>query len=241
MKVLIQREFSETSLAQFYRKRPRIFLCLIVMTGVGVPALLWFLGPRIVDVTYRYAIVSVIGLAMVFHFVNHGLTRDDIHRQMIFLQILPVRKSDIVHAKFISVLLLCGCVAVWIGLFTYADLFIHGDGTVDAFTYLNMAMVLPLIFYISAVILYSYFLWGYRRTIFIQVFALIVWAFGFIGIGFLLDLTGKEPSMSLFIAVFVLSLVIYFICWWMSVRRVKNKGFPGEGSVVDREDTMAST
>lgn len=124
MRTLIRRELGEMSLAQYYKDDPRTYLFIFGIVGIGFPIILWLLGPGFIGVFGAedlHSFISIFGLLIVWQMVINGLQHDDSNRQMTFLQTLPVRGSQIVHAKFTGALLLCSCVVIWISLFIFCE------------------------------------------------------------------------------------------------------------------------
>lgn len=230
MGTLIRREFSQFNLAKYYKNSRKASLIIYSILGIGFPVILRLL---VEDFNGHFSILSIV---ITWQIVSNGLILEGNNRQMRFLQTLPIRKSQIVHAKFISVLLLCGCTLVWIAFFILLNMVISGTPIKGSWILLGFFLIFSMIIYMASVTLLPYFLWGYKRVFLVSILFFVGLAGVLVPVGFFMDRAGKEPSIFYFLNLMILSLVIYFICWWVSVQRINKKGFPDEGSSADQMD-----
>ncbi|HLS10286.1 ABC-2 transporter permease [Lentibacillus sp.] len=205
-----------------------------VVFGLVLILLMWVLGPNVTDI-FATELISLflflIGLLAAGMSLLSTMEEDAANRQLEFLQTLPVRKTDIVHAKFLSSLLLCGFLFVWVSILVSANLLINDVWTVESirivFLYLAVLMLLAtgnLLWYFLRGSLHGGWI-NYALLLNGSVFLLYMGFYSPFGISktFLF-------SISLAIAGFV-----YIGCWWLLAKRVKNKGFPKETDDPERE------
>lgn len=77
------------------------------MLGVVSILLMWIFGPKVIDVVsvdMENGFVSIMAVIISSGTMIGKLHNDGADQQMIYLQTLPVRNNQIVHAKFLSVL-----------------------------------------------------------------------------------------------------------------------------------------
>ncbi|HLS10285.1 ABC-2 transporter permease [Lentibacillus sp.] len=229
MGALIKRELRALNIAGNYKNPELIYGFL----GIGYPLIVWLLGPGLAefyDVENFNLSVSILGMALVMLRVDNSLEREGTSRQINFLQTLPLKKSQIVSAKFISVLLLSGMTVVWMNMVILLTIFISGASYEEYGLFLGFFS--SLIIFIVAMTLLAYFFKGPRRHFLIGILSIIIWANVFGLSGFYLTSLGIVSGYSVFLVFITMALIIYFICWQLSITRVKKKGFPlNEGTI----------
>lgn len=167
--------------------------------------------------------VATIVLVFTLVTVYNDLLADDEQRQTLFLQTLPIRKSQLVHAKMASVLLL------WILNFVLfllptALIQVYRSTTEELWSQLGMFMSLAL--FVSSVHVLGYFLWGLRRRGRLIFFlAIIFWLVLTSSGGYLLVANGMAAQGLLFILPLLLSVFAFVVCWWIAVKSMNKRGF----------------
>lgn len=228
MGALIRRELREVNLAKDYKNPTKAFLSIYGILGIGIPGLLWLLGPGLVgifDIESFNVSVSVAGMVLTWQTVHASLLREDANRQKTFLQTLPVKKEHIIHAKYTSVLLFCLGTITWMVIVIFLNLFINGIQMDES--WLLLGYFVSLIIFIAATSLLTYFRVGTRRLTMTSVLiSIFIWGGVLALSGLFMNRIGQEPGILFFIGFMIVSFAIYLICWWLSVRRVNKKGFP---------------
>lgn len=220
MGALIKRELKALDIAG-NNKNPALIYGLL---GIGYPLIIWLLGPGLAgfyDVENFELSVSILGMVLVMLRVDNSLEREGANRQMNFLQTLPVTKRQIVNAKFIAILLVSVVTIVWMNVVIFLMILIS-DVSMDDYGLLS-GFFSSLIIFIAAVTLLVYFYKGARKLFIAEILSIIIWAnvFGFAGF-----YIPRLADHFVFMIAITLALAIYFICWQLSIRRVKKKGFP---------------
>lgn len=224
MEALLKRELGILNIAG-HNKNPALIYGLL---GIGYPVIIWLLGPGLAgvyDLNNFKLNVSMLGMVLVVLGVDNSLKREDDSRQMTFLQTLPVKKSEIVSAKFISVLVMSGTAIVWmntIGIFL--PIFIGGF-SMDEYGAL-LGFFSSMTIFIPAITLLIYFFKGSPGVFIVELLSIVIWANVFGLGGFYLTSIGMTSDMFVPVVFMALALVVYFVCWWLSGRRVSRKGFP---------------
>ncbi|TRM12161.1 ABC-2 transporter permease [Lentibacillus cibarius] len=223
MNVLIQREM-EGEIASDWQER----IIYHVMYGVVLIIFMWLLGPRVLDLFSIRAMdqfVSVMVVLVVSSTLNEKLKNDSINRQMSFLQTLPVSKSQLVHAKFLHMLLLWCMAFVWLSSVISVNFLLNGGWTFDWWTHV-WGFTSALLF-IQAMTLLCYFSKGYQGVQAVFYLSALAWATIFIPLGLTLEETGLSKGGLWGIALMA-AFIIYVISWLMAVRKVNAKGVPEE-------------
>ncbi|TMN23364.1 hypothetical protein FFL34_15620 [Lentibacillus cibarius] len=149
------------------------------------------------------------------------------------MQTLPVRKTNIVHAKFLSNLLLCGFIFIWTSVLVSANLLMNDVWTIGSwmivFPFLAVLMLL-----VSGNLLWYYFQ-GSLHNGWIN-YALVIG-----GTMILLYLGFHKPSGQsqtfLYSLSLSLSVLVYFVNWVAVIIKVHKKGFAKEVPNPEREKT----
>lgn len=207
--------------------------------------LMWVLGPRqfhLLDKRTINGFILLIGMIVAgLLYTQFSLEQDASNRQLTFLQLLPIRKVDIVHAKYISHLLVVTAAFVWASLLISFNLWINSTWTIDG--WLIAVAFISMLLFLMACSLLLYFLSGNKhRFIWTYVMAigwttvLFIWigplASG-IGISF-----GKLSSI-----IFILAVITYLISWGLSVINIQKKGTPieVENLLLDKQNERIET
>ncbi|TRM12164.1 ABC-2 transporter permease [Lentibacillus cibarius] len=242
MGALMKRELDSMHLASQYQNKLKAFIAVYGILGVGVPVFFWVLGPGVVGLMSGDMVntsILVIGLIHSSQAISLHLFREDAHRQLTFLQTLPVRKPAIVHAKFTSVLLLSVFVIGWMFMVAGANTLLS-DITVSDF-WLAVGFFCSLIISTEAVVLLTYFTRGADRVNVMYWVSFAGWAVLFVLSGLFMKSLGKEPDSFVFIIYILVALFVYLFCWRLAVRRVNKRGFPQEtGYKADQIQTIDS-
>lgn len=224
MKILFQREID-----QLRSLRPRKNIGSYLMFGLIIVLLMWILGPNSIgyldiEQINKYGCMTIMLFAA--WDMNDSLEQDVAFRQLSFLQTLPVGKAEIVHAKFLSCLALCGVTLIKLGLLVSINLLMNSAWTLESS--LIMLFATSLLVFLMAGNLLLYFLRGIRGGNLLLNSMIIVWIVVIFSMG--LEYKPLEFSKILLwgLSIFVISLLTYFFCWWVAVRIVHNKGFPYE-------------
>lgn len=219
MIVLLRRELEEMRVSAD-RKESVIILGIV---SIIIILLEWLLGPALFDVYDTdgiAAFIVIIGMVHAGGEVDFSIEEDHAHRQMSFLQTLPIRKNQIVHAKFLNMFLLCGKIFLWIAILISFNQMINSNWELVDLTAALLAASSILL--LMAEHLLRYFLWGYRKKgNWLNNISRVIWVVLFM-IGFIF------MSWSWVLALFILSLIVYGICWRVSIKRIQKRGFPQE-------------
>lgn len=226
MKALIGREIENMGFS--WREASRFYSLI----GIGGVLVMWVLGPRVLGVVSTessYVLIAIMGLVLAFGRLIVGLERDEANRQLTFLQTLPVPKTNIIHAKFMSLLLLSALTIVWIAILFSLNMFVNG-GKVEY--WMTDVLFVSMFIFVTAMSLLWYYFWGNHRlnTVFYVLVGL--WGAIFVFVGFILRLFAGVSFIQVMGLALGVSVLIYLICWRVVVRRVYRKGIP-------REDTQA--
>ncbi|WP_269409844.1 ABC-2 transporter permease [Lentibacillus daqui] len=224
MRMLVQRELEAMRISPD-RKEHLVTIGFAMLMAV---LFLWLLGPTFFDILAPNAITSIIlfgGIGFVGMGMNASLQEDSHKRQMAFLQTLPITKSRIVHAKFLSILIACGKAFLWMAVLVSLNLIVNSNWTLIASVSVLFAVSIMLL--LLAENLLRYYILGYRKwSNGIYVVSVVVWAVLFLyGFHFLLEL--KEQPLWILV-LFIFSLVVYGFCWRISIQRIQKRGFPHE-------------
>lgn len=221
--MLLRREMEEMRVSG---SRKESWISILAVTLIII-LLLWLLGPRTLDIVPVEGLTDFILIASLIHAggaVNFLLTEDSGHRQMAFLQTLPVRTDTILFARFISVTFFCLKVFLWMAFIVFLNMRLNGGNFAAWSVCLIGAAVLLL--WMSIEILRYYFC-GYGKwssTIFnVSFFFWIVVLIS--GIYFSSFLSNPVAWI---LGSVVLSFVLYLASWILSIRRIHQKGFPIE-------------
>lgn len=224
--MLIRRELD--AMVYSWQEAIRVY----TLVGIGYILVMWVLGPRVVgviDAEQSSLLISILGFMIAGGRLTFNLEQYKTNRQQTFLETLPVRKGEVVHAKFISLFLLGTFTFAWTSFFIFINVFLN-DGEMG---YWVMAWLMSSMFvFITGVILLCYFLWGHRRIGLIFYSSLAVWTAALIAPVFMLKSTGLSFFQLMGLALLA-SIMIYFVCWWAAVRKVNRKGLPWEELSVD--------
>ncbi|RYG73513.1 ABC-2 transporter permease [Lentibacillus lipolyticus] len=220
MWLLIRRELEGKDSSDFGQLRGYLPLGIIVALSI------YLFGPRVtglLDVGKINSFLSILGVILVLGSLSERLEKDDANYQMTFLQTLPVRKSQIVHAKFLNILFLCALMFVVLYIFISLNRWMNGVWMLAPWTELYAFM--SFLLFLSAVTLFFYFKLGYQRIQWVFLLSLLIWGGAFMLIGSIMQYARfpVHPSLSL-----IISLILYFISWGMAVRKVNIKGIPDE-------------
>lgn len=223
MKTLIRRELQGEVVSNLGEK-----ILSYVMFGIISIILMWLLGPRVtsfLDVDAMNEFVTIVALLITYAGISNKLENDDNNRQMTFLQTLPVRKGHIVHAKFLNMLLVWGLTFVWISVVVSVNLFINGNWTLESWS--HVWGFLSALLFIQTMVLFYYFWKGYRVVHVIFYLSAAVWGVIFIPLGLTLESTGLSNSQLWGLSLLI-SFILYFVCWRISVQIVNTKGLLDE-------------
>lgn len=181
------------------------------------------MGPALFDVYDTDGIAAFIVILGMVHAggeVDFSIEEDNGHRQMSFLQTLPIRKRQIVHAKYLNMLLLCGKTFLWIVILISINQMINSNWELVDLTAALLAASSILL--LMAEHLLRYFLWGYgKKGHWMNNISRMIWVvLPMFGLSFM--------AWSWVFALFILSLIVYGICWWVSIKRIQKWGFPQE-------------
>ncbi len=151
------------------------------------------------------------------------LKNDHANQQLTYLQTLPIRTSQIVHAKFLNVLLIY--VSVFAGGYVFVSFNRWINGIWKIAPWQELYAFLSFLLFLAAITLYFYFKLGYQRIQWVFLLSLLIWGGAFMLIGSIMQYAWfpVHPSLSV-----LLSLILYFISWGMAVRKVNTKGLPDE-------------
>ncbi|MEN1968653.1 ABC-2 transporter permease [Lentibacillus sp. N15] len=224
MRMLIKRELEEMQISPI-RREHQLTIGFVSLLAI---LFLWLLGPAGFNIFKTTAITPVFGLAglgYVGMMVNASLQEGTHERHMTFLQTLPIHKSQIVHAKFLGISIICGRTFLWMAVFISLNLIVNSNWTLAASmaTFFAASIMLLLV----AELLFLYYMWGYQKwSNGVYIFSIIVWVVLFLyGFVFLAAMS-EQPLWML--ALFIFSLVVYVLCWRVSVRRIQKRGFVQE-------------
>ncbi|GAA0429026.1 hypothetical protein GCM10008983_01680 [Lentibacillus halophilus] len=223
MNVLMQREL-EGELASDLKER----IIYYAMYGTVLIVLTWLLGPRVLDwfsIMGMNRFVSVMAIIVVSSTINEKLKNDSSNRQMSFLQTLPVPKSQLVHAKFLHMLLMWAMAFVWLSAVTSVNLLLNGSWTFELWTHVWGFTSASL--FIQAMALLCYFSKGYRGVQAVFYLSALAWAAIFIPLGLTLKETGLSKG-ELWGTALIAAFIICGISWRIAVRKVNARGIPEE-------------
>ncbi|GAA0429032.1 hypothetical protein GCM10008983_01690 [Lentibacillus halophilus] len=229
MGALMKREIDGMHLASDYQNKRKAFMSIYGFLGIGVPVIIWVLGPGVVGLMSGEMMntsVLVIGLIHSSQAVSLYLFRESTYRQLTFLQTLPVKKTSIIHAKFTSVLLLSVCIIGWMFIIAGVNTLLS-DVTASDF-WLATGFFSSMIMFIEAVVLLTYFTKGADKLTVMYWISLIGWAVLFVLSGLFMKSLGKEPDRFVFVIYILVSLLVYLCCWGFVIRNVNKHGFPPE-------------
>ncbi|MEN1968651.1 ABC-2 transporter permease [Lentibacillus sp. N15] len=231
MRALILREFE----SMVFSKREALRVYTII--GIGGILMMWLLGPHVFNVVsteQSYILIATLGLVIAFGRLTISMERDETNRQQTFLQTLPTLKSNIVHAKFISFLLLSTFTLVWIAILFCFNMFVNG-GKVEY--WMAGVLFVSMFIFVTAMTLLWYYFWGNHRLNMVFYILLGVWVAIFAFLGFILRLFLEFSFAKIIGLALVTSVLIYFVCWRVAVKRVGRKGIPQEEAQT--EETVA--
>ncbi|GAB4074041.1 hypothetical protein GCM10028778_15440 [Barrientosiimonas marina] len=223
MKMLIKRELNQMSLAN-NSKYPVLINGLFV---IGVPIILWLTGPGLLsfyDTEGFYSNVSIVGLVIVTLTVTGNIQREAANQQLLFLQTLPVSKSSIVNAKFISVLIFACTVVAWLNVVVLIYSLITDDHLAEYGMLLGYFS--SLILFVAAILLLKSIETGSRNIFMTGIISIFAWGVVFFIGEFAKREMGMDTGVSDLVIFIGLSLAIYGLCWQVALQRVKKKGFP---------------
>ncbi|ALX48584.1 ABC-2 transporter permease [Lentibacillus amyloliquefaciens] len=202
--------------------------------GLVLILLIWLLGPNAMSFLATGTIslfIFLIGMLSAGMHMLDTMEEDAANRQLAFLQTLPVRKTDIVHAKFLSTLLLCGFIFVWVSVLFSANLLINDVWTVES------TMIIFLFLAVLLLLVTGNLLWYYLRGSFyggwINYALLLNGSVFLLYVGFYSPF--DIPKDFLFSISLAISSLVYLSCWWIMANWVKLKGFPKEVDDPHRE------
>lgn len=206
-----------------------------IISGMVIILLMWILGTHVFgwlstkDISFFLILIGMMVAAIFYTFSN--IEEDASNRQNAFLQLLPVRKRYIIHAKFLSNLIVCIAAFIWISVLISANLLINDTWTLDAWLP-TVVFVSTLLCLVSGGLLWNFTL-GNKRGFWYFYAMFIVWTV------LLYQLIGpiQKSIAASFSTLSVISLGgaagVFLICWWISAAYVRRKGFPEEiGSIA---------
>ncbi|TFJ94409.1 ABC-2 transporter permease [Lentibacillus salicampi] len=202
--------------------------------GLVLVLLMWLFGPSAIDYLEKDLIsllIFLIGMLSAGMNMLSVMEDDAASKQLAFLQTLPVRESDIVHAKFLSTLLLGGFIFVWVSVLVSANLVINDVWTIES--WMVVFLFLAVLVLLMAGNLLWYFCRGGLHNGWMNYLLLVAGALVLLYLGFYRPSGISQPflyGMSL-----GFSVLAYLICWWAATTRVNKKGFPKEVDDPERE------
>ncbi|MFD2759626.1 ABC-2 transporter permease [Lentibacillus juripiscarius] len=206
-----------------------------IIFGLVFVLFMWLLGPRVIgyfEAEMFSLFVFMAGMLSAVASMLFTIEEDDAERQISFLQTLPIRKRDIVHAKFLSIFLVCGFMFIWVSVLNSANLLMNDVWTMES--WMDVFIFLAVLIFLVAENLLWYFLRGLRSN-WIFYFSFIAWMTVLVLLGFNRP-SGISQSVICGVSL-ISSFLAYPTCWWLSVRKVHHKGFPLEKDNPGRKNT----
>jgi len=216
MKALLYREFRIMPVTAKGIIAYMIFCLAVVASGV-------IAGPKGLGLFNSESIslyLSIINFTFLNGLVTNNLEQDSKYRQQIYLQTLPVRKQQIVHAKFSSILLLGIAFFATNALMISAYILITDGMWTDIMKSLVMAALYMFVF---GIMLFAFFS-GFRRLNVIFYTALAFFVGPALLAGFFL--AGSGTSLHLILTSgFFFVICIYLLCWLTAAVKMRKSGF----------------
>lgn len=223
MKVLIERELEGEVAANLGER-----VIYYVMFGILSVFVMWLLGPPIIGVFEAESMnsfISIMAIIIMSGSMSDKLAKDKADQQMTFLQTMPINRSQIVHAKFLSMLLLWSITFTWMSIVVSINLWMNGIWTFESWR--HVWFFISLVLFARTITLWFYLLRGSPNINFIYYSALAIWTAIVLSLDFIFKLANFSNTQLWGLSL-IFSLVLYFICWWVAVRKVNTKGFPQE-------------
>jgi len=201
--------------------------------------LMWLLGPKNIgylDTNSINLLIFVFGMLMAGQFYTQFNLEEDVsYGQLTFLQLLPIRTVDIIHAKYLSNLLVACGAFVWASLLVSINLWMNG--TLTMYGWIDGVVFLAFLLLLIASSLSWYFFIGNKRGFVVMYILSISWmVVMFIVLGPVKD--GITISFGLFSSFLLcLAIAIYLFSWVLSVKRIQKKGilFERESVEIDQQ------
>ena len=218
MKTLIWREFN--MMAPSWKGLIKIFTLLssfLLFFG-------WVLGPRIfniLEISSSNLYICIVIFIITQQFAWRNLKQDSTTSQQKFLHILPIKKSEIVHAKFLSFLLLylVGLISSFILVFT--NIWLNHEG----WSSISTALLIPSMFiFITSITLYKSMFLDDESFNVIYYISLAVWTVIILSVIYIT----KPLNFSMFhlTSIFLIfSLAIYLLFWFVTIQSLRKRGF----------------
>ena len=177
----------------------------------------------LLDVESLSFFVSLLLFQSIHSAIFQNLKQDGENAQSVFLQTLPIKKTCILHAKFLSCFILFCLGIAGVVVLTFINIWINKG------TWENMGMALTVVslfvFCLSITILR--FVVSGRKHLDLTFYSfLIVWVILIIAVNVLLELISIDFTMLEVISnSLLLSFAIYFICWALAAQIIRKRGF----------------
>ena len=197
--------------------------------------LMWLLGPKNIgylDTNSINVLIFVFGMLMVGQFYTQfNLEEDASYGQLIFLQLLPIRTVDIIHAKYLSNLFVACAAFVWASLLISINLWMND--TLTMYGWLDGVVFIAFLLLLIASSLSWYFFIGNKRGFVVMYILSISWmVVMFIALGPVKD--GITISFELFSSLLLcVAITIYLFSWAFSIKRIQKKGIPFQCESVE--------
>lgn len=216
MKALIYRELEVASITKkLYQYVFFMSICLLVAA--------WIIGPNLlnlISVEQMSILITIIIFITINTTISNNIEVDSESSQKVFLQTLPIKTEHLVHAKFLTVLLLNILAFIWaISLTTVHILINNGEWSYLMITYIMSSMIL----FISSIIVLNYFVCQHQRPTLVFYVSLVIWAVVFGSGIYLFSTLGLSMELSMGIALLG-ALIVYIASWFTVIIRIKTKG-----------------
>ena|SRR5699024_2177410 len=220
MKTLIWREFN--IIIPSWQK----FMKVSISTSIFILIATWLLGPRmfhLLEVESLSFFIAIMFFLNIQGLISQNLKQDSENAQQYFLQTLPVKKTNIIHAKFLSVFMLF-CVGI-VG--SSVLMLIHLWMNKGTFEDIGIALTVTSLFIFSLSIMVFRFIVSDTKHIEITFYgSLPIWIILFIVINLWLDsmsIAFKMTEVAIFSLLF--SLILFFVLWFFAARIIHKRGF----------------
>src|SRR5699024_2834432 len=186
----------------------------------------YLLGPKmlhLLDVEGLSFFVSLLFFQSIHGAIFQNLKQDGENAQSVFLQTLPIKKTRILHAKFLSCLILFWMGIAGVVVLTFINIWIN-KGTLEN---MGMALTVVSLFIFSLSITIFRFVVSGRKHLDLTFYSsLIVWVILIIAVNVLLELMSIDFTMLEVISYsLLLSFIIYFSCWALATQIIRKRGF----------------
>lgn len=222
---LIKRELDQMvtttlrSSAKFYTVFTLISILVIWLLG---PTMLGFLNTQSINLFILLFVMIVAGLL----YTQFSLEEDASNRQMTLLQVLPISKRQMVHAKFISHLLVAVAAFIWTSILIAVNLFINSMWTIDGLLYATC--LTSMLFMLIALNVLWFFMFGDHYGFIFSYVNFLVWTILlFIVVGPIVDSSAMSFG-NVSIILLIGSFATFLLSWGFSIRIVRKKGIPKE-------------